>query len=126
MGAETGPVAAAHSAGGLGPAPAEPAAPTAPDAQYTIPPEIAALLGTLGQTPKAEDPDKVRAERIYYEVWGRLPPKNWWESVQHLSDFEIYEQELNGGKGVQRTQYWRDRGAEIANIISQAMGRRTG
>jgi len=93
---------------------------------YEIPQDVLDIIAAATAGTKPEDPDKVRAERIYYEVWGRLPPKNWWESVQHLSDFEIHDQLLSGGEGVRRTQYWRDKGAEYADVISRAMGRRTG
>ncbi len=97
---------------------------TQPPAFELTPEDVAAIIAA-GQGPASqpEDPDKPRAERIYYEVWGRLPPKGWWKNVQHLSDFEIYDS-LLGSQGVERTQYWRDKGAEVAATIARLMGRR--
>lgn len=85
------------------------------------------LIGMISQDePSAGvNPDKVRALRIYTEIWGHSPPGDWYKGVKGLNDYEIAAHELAKPEA-KGTAFYRDRWAGWAQQLSELFGRRTG
>ncbi len=92
--------------------------------QFQLDPQLAALLQQAQSSGSHKvDPTVAAGERIYFQIWGVKPPHGYIRHLvqQGMNVFEIAQHELSK-PGARKTQYYRDRFAEAAYAIAQAMG----
>lgn len=94
--------------------------------------EAAQILGQIlggGGEGKGErgptDPTVAAGKRAYFQIWGVKPPRGYIEQLvrQGLNVYEIIEHELSKPQA-RRTNYYRDRYAEFAEVAARIMGMR--
>lgn len=87
---------------------------------------LAGILGTQGgEDTRRVDPTVAAGKRAYFEIWGVKPPGGYIEGLvkQGLNVYEIIEHELSKPQA-RRTNYYRRRYAEFAELAARVMGMR--